>query len=246
MKIALISDIHGNDVALEAVLSDIAKRGVDQLICLGDVISFGPQPLQVLERLFALNCPCILGNHDEDFICPEPVSELDDWGLRMTEWCAAQLSATDLAYLSSFHSLLPVPLEGGKTLLCCHASPRNNQEFLLSHTPDDELNVMLDGHWQHTAIAFGHNHTQMLRLIRRSMLIGVGSVGYPIVRPWVKGQRVRTVPWCEYALIHSQGENISVEFCRIPMNLAAAKDAARRSGMPGLNDWLTMWLSEAV
>jgi putative phosphoesterase len=241
MKIALISDIHGNDIALAAVLAEINRHGVDQIICLGDTIALGPQPLQVLERLRSLGCPCILGNHDEDFIRPQPVSEMDAWGHQMTAWCAAQLSPTDLAYLSTFHATLPIPLEGGKMLLCCHASPRSNQEFMLATTPDDELDAMLAGQWQYDAIVFGHTHTQMLRLVRHCRVVGVGSVGYPILRPWQMGQTVRMASWCEYAIVHSQGDAISVEFCRLPMNKDAVFAAARASNMPGLEFWFKMW-----
>ncbi|MEO6600819.1 MAG: metallophosphoesterase family protein, partial [Polyangiaceae bacterium] len=65
MRVALISDLHGNELAFNAVLADIARQGVDQIICLGDVATLGPRPRDVLGRLAELRCVCILGNHDE-------------------------------------------------------------------------------------------------------------------------------------------------------------------------------------
>src|SRR3954468_20883448 len=65
MRIALISDVHGSELALNAVLADIARTGVDQIVCLGDTATLGPRPREVLERLAELRCICILGNHDE-------------------------------------------------------------------------------------------------------------------------------------------------------------------------------------
>jgi predicted phosphodiesterase len=65
MRTALISDLHGNDVALRAVLAHIADARVDRIVCLGDVATLGPAPQRVLETLAELACPCILGNHDE-------------------------------------------------------------------------------------------------------------------------------------------------------------------------------------
>ncbi|MCE9573069.1 MAG: metallophosphoesterase [Deltaproteobacteria bacterium] len=62
MRIALISDLHANLVALDAVLADIAARGADQVVCLGDVATLGPHPREVLDRLRALDGPAILGN----------------------------------------------------------------------------------------------------------------------------------------------------------------------------------------
>jgi predicted phosphodiesterase len=61
MRVALISDIHGNLVSLEAVLADIDREGVDQIVCLGDVAGLGPQPREILARLQALGCICIMG-----------------------------------------------------------------------------------------------------------------------------------------------------------------------------------------
>ena len=71
MRVALISDIHANEVALCAVLDDIAKLGVDQIVCLGDVATLGPRPSAVISMLRELNCHCILGNHDAFLIEPE-------------------------------------------------------------------------------------------------------------------------------------------------------------------------------
>ena len=70
MRVALISDIHGNDVALRAVLADIRRRGVDQIVCLGDVATLGPSPQRTVDLVVELNCPCIMGNHDAFLLEP--------------------------------------------------------------------------------------------------------------------------------------------------------------------------------
>lgn len=66
--LAVISDIHGNLGALEAALTDIDKIGADELVCLGDVASFGPQPRETLRRVQALGCPVIMGNADRELL----------------------------------------------------------------------------------------------------------------------------------------------------------------------------------
>ena len=63
--IALISDIHGNAVALDAVLADIAAQGADHIVCLGDAVACGPEPEAVIERLREVGCACVVGNTDE-------------------------------------------------------------------------------------------------------------------------------------------------------------------------------------
>src|SRR6267378_5741905 len=72
-RIALISDIHASEVALRAVLAEIRRTGVDQVICLGDVATLGPRPNAVIEILGELGCRCIMGNHDEFLIDAELV-----------------------------------------------------------------------------------------------------------------------------------------------------------------------------
>ena len=64
MQIALISDMHGHAIALEAVLADIQQQKIDQIICLGDVVTIGFQPKKTLDMIRSLGCPCIMGNHD--------------------------------------------------------------------------------------------------------------------------------------------------------------------------------------
>jgi len=65
MRVAVISDIHGNLVALKAAVSDIETRKVSRIVCLGDVVATGPQPTEVIEFLQRLACPYVMGNTDE-------------------------------------------------------------------------------------------------------------------------------------------------------------------------------------
>jgi len=76
MKTALISDLHGNHVALRAVLAHAQDARVDRIVCLGDVATLGPEPHRVLETLAELGCPCIMGNHDEFMLDAELIRRL--------------------------------------------------------------------------------------------------------------------------------------------------------------------------
>jgi predicted phosphodiesterase len=95
MRVALISDIHGNLISLEAVLADIARKKVDQIVCLGDVSTLGPQPGEVLARLKTIECLCVMGNHDFELLHLDSGQEsVDEPALvvEWTEWGASQLS----------------------------------------------------------------------------------------------------------------------------------------------------------
>ncbi len=83
MRIALISDIHGNAVALDIVLDALKKQQVDSIICLGDVAASGPQPCQVIERLRAIGCPVVMGNTDDWLLQPQLKDKTDDFSRRL-------------------------------------------------------------------------------------------------------------------------------------------------------------------
>ena len=240
MHVALISDIHGNRVALDAVLADIERTGADRIICLGDVAALGPQPRPAIARLRALGCPCVLGNHDEHLLRPELIEGLAPWVARMTEWCAAQLSDADRAYLRSFQTLITVELGPQATLLCYHGSPRSHDERILSTTPSAGLDHMLDGHTA-TVMAGGHNHVQMMRRHRNVTVLDVGSVGQPFEQMPFAGTP-RLLPWAEYAIIGWVTGVLSVDLRRVPVDVDAVRQAALESDMPGATQWADSWI----
>jgi len=236
MRVALIADIHGNLVSLEAVLADVERQRVDQVVCLGDVASLGPQPHEVLARLKALGCPCVSGNHDDELLDPARVQGLGSWFVEVTSWCLEQLSAADLDYVRSFVSLVEIPL-GGEAHLCgYHGSPRSNEERILATTPDGELDEMLAGH-SAAVMAGAHNHVQMVRRHRGMYVIEVGSVGLPFEQfPWPGMPPFRA--WAEYAIVSRTDSVLGVDLRRVSVDLDAVKRSIAESGMPGAAYWL--------
>lgn len=235
MRTALIADIHGNLVALRAVLEDAEQRGAARIICLGDVAATGPQPLEAIETIAELGCDVVMGNTDEWLIAPADEAIEDDDTRRIVEidlWAHDQLRPPHLAALRGYRPL--VELDG---LLCYHGSPRSNTEVLLPETPDSELAQMLDGHTA-LVMAGGHTHTAMLRRHRGSLVINPGSVGMPFEQ--VTGGGFRNPPWAEYAIV----SGAQVEFRRVPVDVDAIASAALASGMPNAGWWVKDWVSE--
>lgn len=240
MRVALISDIHGNLVALDSVLADIHRAQVDQIVCLGDVAALGPQPREVLARLHALDCACVMGNHDLHLLDPDSAHALGPWITEVTAWCTDHLSPADLDFLRSFRPLIEIPLSAEATLLCYHGSPSSSEDRILATTPDEELDSMLDGHCA-TVMAGGHNHVQMLRRHKGRSIVDVGSVGSPFYKmPFDHWPRF--LPCAEYAIVHSIDGILNIDLRRVPIDLEAVRRAARASGMPGADDWTSWWL----
>jgi len=241
MRVALISDIHGNLVSLEAVLADIDREKVDQIVCLGDVAVLGPQPHEVLARLRAFDCACVMGNHDLDLLVPDLTNEVEPWVTEVTAWCVDQLSASDLDYVRSFRPLIEIPLGDQRTLLCYHGSPRSSADRILSTTPAEEVEGMLAGH-RATVMAGGHNHVQMVRQHKDMWVVDVGSVGQSLEQMPFEGMP-RLLPWAGYAIVNWARDVLSVELRRVSIDLDRVKRAAWASDMPGAGDWVSWWIT---
>jgi len=244
MRIALVSDIHGNLVSFEAVLADITRQNVDRILCLGDVLTFGPDPQGVMDRLRALECPCIMGNHDLELLDLDAgLENRDDPPVVMVwiKWCADQLSKTDFDDLRSFQPIVEVPLDDHVHLLCFHGSPRSNEDFIFATTSIVELEELLAGH-SATVMAGGHTHMQMLRRYHGALLVNAGSVGWPLEQmPFTDVPRY--MPWAEYAIVSWVDGNLSVELRRVSIDLDAVKQAALESGMPDAAFWAELWMT---
>jgi putative phosphoesterase len=243
MRIALISDVHANLVALETALADIAHARVDQIVCLGDVVCNGPQPRAVLHRLREVGCAMVLGNADEMLFKPPQFDPADARERKIVEiilWSDAQLDAAEKEIVRAFPLTTEIALEHDARLLGFHGSPRANTHIIVATTPDDELAQML-GETRATVLAGGYTHTQMLRRFRDVLVINPGSVGMPMERGATRAQD-RRPPFSEYAIVDSRGGHLAVEFRRVPLDVGAVVRAARESGMPNVEVWAGEWL----
>jgi len=232
MRLALISDLHANRVALDAVLDDIERRGVDRTICLGDVATLGPEPSYVLAKLKALGCLCIEGNHEaflKDFELIHSYTEAPIV-VDAVKWCQERLSEEELAFLHTFKSSAEIALEGEHRLLVYHGSPRSHTENLLADTNAEALDEALAG-TEAEIYAGGHTHLQMLRQHRGAWVVNPGSVGLPF-KEFVFGKAPVILPHAEYATITSEGSQLSVELHRLALDRQAMREANEASDNP--------------
>ena len=246
MKVAVISDVHGNLTALHAVLSAISKE-TDKVVCLGDVAATGPQPHETIALLKELGYPCVMGNTDESLWKGTP----DEFGRRgrpreevhrleaLDRWARSRITGSDRKRLSTFRPTITVRA-GGSSMLCYHGSPRSNTERILPTTPDDQLAGAFS---KREAIVFagGHTHTQMIRRWRNSMVVNPGSVGLPFEER--ADGTTRNPAWAEYAMV-ALGERagLGVELRRVSYSLSELAHAVKGSGMPDPEWWLADWV----
>ena len=134
MRTALISDIHGNAVAFEAVLAELERDPVDQVVCLGDALQGGSQPADVFALLRRLDCPIVLGNADAFLLDADAGVEVPtETQLDVRAWTRTQLGADGLSYIETFEPTLSVRLGGGRELLAFHGSPSSYDDVILPH-----------------------------------------------------------------------------------------------------------------
>ena len=234
MRIAVISDIHGNDLAIAAVAADFQGDGVDQVVCCGDTLQGGVQPAEVIRRLKALDCPVVMGNAD-DFLLKGNESgneePPDEWIDAVREWQLPLLSRDDLAYVAAFPPTVEIPLPNGKRLVCAHGSPRNFNEVILPGIPDAEVREML-GPIENMIFCGGHTHLQQFRQLGETFFFNPGSVSLPD-RHDVSGGARRVNRWAEYAVLTvTDSGRESLEFCRVPYDVDRVLAMIDASGMP--------------
>ena len=234
MPVAIISDIHGNLIALDAVLSAVADRKIKQIICLGDVAATGPQPHEVIARFKQIGCPVVMGNTD-DWLLEPKLKEGDKQDMQriqeMEFWASQQLTSEDRAYLSGFQPTISSTLENGKRLLAYHGSPRSYREHIHPAMPDRDLDVALAGHQADIFIG-GHTHMQMFRRHRRSLVLNPGSVGLAFDHAWPFDNTVQNPPWAEYAIIDTRNGVLNVELHRVSFDVQTFIQITLASGMP--------------
>jgi putative phosphoesterase len=231
-RIALVSDIHGNDLALRRVLQDIRQSGVDQVACLGDVATLGPRPHEVLEMVKEACQFFILGNHDEYLFDASSIREHSTSPLILStvEQCRGELSPTEVDFVKGFAQRTSVPLAGPSSLLLFHGSPSSNNCDLVAETSEQDLARHL-GDQLATVMVGGHTHIQMLRQHRGRLLVNPGSVGMPFER-FVSGGPPTVLAHAEYAVLEFRGGNVSVDLRRVELDRAQLADIAKHWDSP--------------
>jgi putative phosphoesterase len=232
MRLALISDIHANEVALRAVLAEIRRIGVDQVICLGDVATLGPRPNAVIEILSEIGCPCIMGNHDEFLLDPELIRTYSTSQVVVdsVDWSRSRLSRAELDFLRGFERRSEIPLSGQSTVQLFHGSPRSHMENILASTPPEALDEMLAGATA-VVMAGGHTHIQMLRQHHGNLLVNPGRVGLPF-KDYVNGRAPTLLTHAEYATIEDSNGVIAVTLRRVPLDKHQLRQAQSETEHP--------------
>jgi predicted phosphodiesterase len=236
VKYALISDIHSNLPALEAVLENIDSReGVDATYHLGDLVGYAPWPNEVVASIRERGISGIAGNYDSTTAtdyphcgCKADSPRGEELSHLSYEWTRAHVVPQTKRYLGDLPFRIDLRPRGGHksrpTLTLVHGTPTLNTLYWTEDRPDSFCTKMAKaaGAKEGDLIAFGHTHKPWTREVGGVRFVNTGSVGKPKDGDWRAG----------YVLVEANEEIEPPEFVRVEYDLERAVDAIRRSELP--------------
>ncbi len=172
-RICVLSDIHGNVYALEAVLREVSTLGCDGVVVAGDTAAHGPAPCESVDLIRSLGCLVVRGNTDRylaEGTAPEPGTRDPEQAISL-EWTRAQLGQDRLQFLGGLPPA--VTLSGG---LVVHGAPGNDERGIWPDTPDAEI----EGYGWHGTLLCGHTHRPFQRQLSCGEVVNVGSAGWTL------------------------------------------------------------------
>ena len=235
MRIALISDIHANLPALEAVLADIAARDVAATWHLGDLVGYGPWPNETVELIRERGIAGVAGNYDSTVAtdyrhcgCRYEDARQEALSHESYQWTREHVTAETKHFLGSLPFRLDLRPGGGHLagpqLILVHGTPTLNTVYWTEDRPDDFCRTMARhaGARPGDMLAFGHTHLPWQREVDGIRLVNTGSVGRP-----KDGD-----PRAGYALLTLENDSWNVEWPRVEYDVARASAGIVAGGLP--------------
>jgi putative phosphoesterase len=222
MRVAILSDIHGNSIALDAVLEDIARQpAIDQIIVAGDICLNGPSPREALKTVQKLYCPVLQGNVDWEVVTQAP--EKGSKKRTVVAWTREQIGQAGIDYLASLPFSHTLHSSQCGDLLVVHANPLNLEDHIAPDLSDNDLEQLL-GSLDPTvsALAFGHLHIAYTRRWRHLLLVDVGSCGMP------RDKDLRA----SYGVLSTGDTGWQAEIRRVEYDVRAVVKQIKTCGMP--------------
>lgn len=238
-RIGLLSDVHANLPALEAVLAALSKRGVERIVCCGDLVDYAPWPIEVIARLREMNVLCVQGNHDAAAAGVFPTDRFTEEARVTVDWTRANLTPRETSFLAGLEQI-----HTEQEFVVVHGSLRGPLwEYVRDPFVAGESFPLLT-----RALGFfGHSHIQggfmrvsgEVREIDPHAKLDIIPSGKYMINPGSVGQPRDGDPRAAYAVLDLDHDRGSVSFERVPYDISSVKRAIDRAGLPH-------WLGERL
>ncbi|MGM0641573.1 MAG: metallophosphoesterase family protein [Thermotogota bacterium] len=228
MKIAIISDIHSNKEALDAVLKDIEKKEISEVYCTGDLVGYGPDPDYVVEQIKDLKIKTIMGNYDdaignekESCGCAYNPGRETEVGDESINWTIKNTSKENKQFLKTLPKKMSFEIEGVRMLLV-HGSPLNYLlEYIKPTTKAKRLEEVANS-FEEDIVINGHTHLSMHKSVKGKTIYNAGSVG----------RTKEGVPKAVYLIINIEKGVVSHEFVKVDYDIKTTIEKINKSGLP--------------
>ena len=227
MKIAVLSDIHGNYIALKKCIIDAKEHNVDRYVFLGDYLGEFPYPHRTLDILYKLmeeeNCLFLKGNKEDYWINRRKNINCDwkdgNYSIASMIYNYDNLKESDFDFFESLLIAKRFEIDGHPPILFCHGSPENNSVKLL---PNDEKTRNNLDCVKEDIIVCGHTHIEREFLVENKRIINVGAVGVPLVEGGHKAQ---------YMILESYTNEWKIEFRSVEYDISQVVKELHESGL---------------
>lgn len=238
MRIAVLSDIHANGAALEAVMNDIVEQNCEHVFCLGDLVLGGPQPVEIMDYVMEQNAWTIIQGNTDKMIAlyndeiKEHLREKFPVMANAMEDDVKYLSENHKAFLGNLPPVLSLEVEG-VTVLLVHGSPRANNEDILPGMKIETVEEIIQGTTE-KLILYGHTHLPAgYQTSKGQTVVNVGSVGRPMTEN----------PRASYAIIDFNDGNFEVNHRFVKYDNFAASDAMNARTFEGADTLAQMLIA---
>ncbi|QTN00587.1 YfcE family phosphodiesterase [Sediminibacillus dalangtanensis] len=224
MKIAFISDIHGNADALDAVLQDIDAQQADKILVLGDIAFRGPEPKRSIELVRNLNTDVIKGNADEWVVRGIKEGEVPDKARELMnkerDWTVSQLEKNDVDYLAGLPDHKQLEIDG-ISIQAFHATPDSLFKVVSPEADDTTIATNLLKKPADIYL-YGHIHKSYVRTIKGKTVVNLGSVGLPF----------DGVTKASYAMVETENGSVSTTIRKVAYDVEKTIEKYHQSNYP--------------
>jgi putative phosphoesterase len=225
LKLALISDVHANLPALEAVLAELEKEGVSRIIHAGDIVDYSPFPNEVIALFQKNGVETIRGNHDLAALTGDTLG-FNIYAELCSRWTQINLSEQSKNFLRRLKGRLHIEI-AGISIAVYHGSPASQDEYVYFDEADESLLVRADAR----LLILGHTHWPFVVNLENGTIVNPGSVGQPRDKD----------PRASFAILTiEESGKYEIELRRLEYNVERTQGACRKAGLP---EQLTNWLA---